>query len=86
MVIDGEINDGQISLDPACALPQGAKLKVIVLPQTEATQPKNHWEEFFAKYDEAVKDVPAEEWEKLPADGAINHDHYLYGAPKRKVD
>jgi hypothetical protein len=26
--------------------------------------------------------VPAEAWEKLPHDGAINHDHYLYGSPK----
>ncbi|MEA2989675.1 MAG: hypothetical protein QOG83_2386 [Alphaproteobacteria bacterium] len=28
--------------------------------------------------------VPAEEWEKLPTDLAANHDHYLYGAPKRE--
>jgi hypothetical protein len=26
--------------------------------------------------------VPTEEWDKLPHDGSINHDHYLYGAPK----
>jgi len=26
--------------------------------------------------------VPAQEWDRLPHDGAINHDHYLYGAPK----
>jgi len=26
--------------------------------------------------------VPTEEWEKLPHDGSINHDHYLYGSPK----
>jgi hypothetical protein len=26
--------------------------------------------------------VPPEEWDKLPHDGAINHDHYLYGTPK----
>ena len=26
--------------------------------------------------------VPAEEWDKLPHDGSINHDHYLYGSPK----
>ncbi|QYO63620.1 hypothetical protein [Leptolyngbya sp. 7M] len=26
--------------------------------------------------------IPAEEWDKLPHDGSINHDHYLYGAPK----
>lgn len=27
--------------------------------------------------------VPMEEWEKLPSDGSVNHDHYLYGAPKK---
>ena len=27
--------------------------------------------------------LPAEEWEKLPADGAEQHDHYIYGTPKR---
>ncbi|MDB9529495.1 hypothetical protein PN498_26125 [Oscillatoria sp. CS-180] len=26
--------------------------------------------------------VPQEEWDKLPHDGAVNHDHYLYGVPK----
>ena len=25
-----------------------------------------------------------EEWSKLPSDGAEEHDHYPYGAPKRK--
>jgi hypothetical protein len=29
------------------------------------------------------KDVPAIEWEKLPADLSDNLDHYLYGTPKR---
>ena len=28
--------------------------------------------------------VPPNEWSKLPSDGAEQHDHYLYGAPKRK--
>jgi hypothetical protein len=27
--------------------------------------------------------IPLEEWEKLPSDGSVNHDHYLYGSPKR---
>jgi uncharacterized protein YjlB len=26
--------------------------------------------------------VTAEEWSNSPHDGAMNHDHYLYGAPK----
>ncbi len=28
--------------------------------------------------------IPEEEWAKLPSDGSINHDHYLYGAPKKE--
>ena len=29
-----------------------------------------------------MKDVPPEEFAKLPKDGASEHDHYLYGHPK----
>jgi hypothetical protein len=32
---------------------------------------------------ENMRDVPAEEFAKLPRDGASEHDHYLYGHPKR---
>jgi hypothetical protein len=27
--------------------------------------------------------IPEEEFEKLPKDGALEHDHYIYGTPKR---
>jgi Arc/MetJ-type ribon-helix-helix transcriptional regulator len=27
--------------------------------------------------------IPDDEWDKLPVDGAEQHDHYIYGAPKR---
>jgi hypothetical protein len=30
-----------------------------------------------------MADVPPEELAKLPKDGASEHDHYLYGYPKR---
>lgn len=30
-----------------------------------------------------VKDVPDEVWEWLPTDGSEQHDHYLYGSPKK---
>jgi hypothetical protein len=33
--------------------------------------------------DEISAQVPLEEWQKLPTDGAEQHDHYLYGSPKR---
>ena len=33
---------------------------------------------------EIMSDVPPEELAKLPEDGASEHDHYIYGWPKRK--
>jgi len=32
---------------------------------------------------ERMKPVPLEVFERLPKDGASEHDHYLYGLPKR---
>lgn len=32
---------------------------------------------------EIFADITDEEWEKLPTDGAEQHDHYIYGTPKR---
>lgn len=28
--------------------------------------------------------LPADTWDSVPTDGAINLDHYLYGAPKQQ--
>ena len=33
--------------------------------------------------DRLRKSVPEEVWERLPADGAMNLKHYLYGQPKK---
>jgi hypothetical protein len=27
--------------------------------------------------------LPEQEFERLPSDGALEHDHYIYGTPKR---
>jgi division protein CdvB (Snf7/Vps24/ESCRT-III family) len=40
---------------------------------------KTIWE----KIDERVNQIPEEVLERLPVDGAKQHNHYLYGAPKR---
>jgi hypothetical protein len=39
------------------------------------------WEEIL----ELTVDVPDEEWDKLPPDLAEEHDHYIYGIPKRST-
>jgi hypothetical protein len=35
------------------------------------------------KIQEIISDVPDEVWEKIPTDGSDQHDHYIYGTPKR---
>ncbi|MFN7944605.1 MAG: hypothetical protein U0Z53_04595 [Blastocatellia bacterium] len=35
-----------------------------------------------AIFEELSSELPLEQWRELPADGAENHDHYLYGAPR----
>ena len=44
-----------------------------------ASADKPVWERIL----ERTADIPEEEWEKLPTDLAVQHDHYLYGTPKR---
>jgi Arc/MetJ-type ribon-helix-helix transcriptional regulator len=44
-----------------------------------APVPKPVWERIL----ERSAAIPDEEWDKLPTDLAEQHDHYLYGAPKR---
>jgi hypothetical protein len=34
---------------------------------------------------DSMKDVPAEIMATMPTDGASQHDHYIYGWPKREV-
>ena len=36
-----------------------------------------------AVFEDLSSEIPLEEWRELPSDGAENHDHYLYGAPKK---
>jgi Arc/MetJ-type ribon-helix-helix transcriptional regulator len=48
---------------------------------SEAATHKPIWE----VADELRKSIPQEKWDQLPVDGASQHDHYIYGTPKRPV-
>ncbi len=39
------------------------------------------WEHF----EEASREIPDEELDCLPTDGSLQHDHYIYGMPKRQT-
>ena len=36
-----------------------------------------------AIFEDLSSEILLDEWRELPSDGAENHDHYLYGAPKK---
>ena len=40
-------------------------------------------EPFWKSFLDRMEAIPDEVFERLPADGASEHDHYLYGSPKR---
>ena len=35
--------------------------------------------------DELMSDLPDEVLDRLPVDGATQHDHYIYGTPKPRL-
>ena len=54
-----------------------------LLGEAQPAQPSTAlpiWEIF----EQLSQQVPPEEWSRLPSDGAEQHDHYPYGAPKRE--
>ena len=61
-----------ITVDSAELLPEGE------IPFDEAAPPI--WEVF----EQIMREVPQEELCKLPADAAEQHDHYIYGIPRRE--
>jgi hypothetical protein len=54
-----------------------------------ACEPETEGPSVFDELDKIVeelhKDIPDEAWDTVPDDLSYNHDHYLYGAPKKKI-
>lgn len=72
MTYRGQVKEGIIVLDPPAELPEGAVVEVRA-SGSDSVQPT--WAEVFRDVIGQAKD--------LPADSSVNHDHYLYGAPKK---
>ena len=74
----------QIVVEKMQTFPIEKQQKVLEFVESieETEKPKRR--SLLDKLEAISKRVPDEVWEKLPADGAENIDHYLYGAPKKK--
>jgi plasmid stability protein len=53
------------------------------LEETASAAPGKPTRRISERIAEIMSDVPAEEFAKLPKDGARQVDHYVYGLPKR---
>jgi hypothetical protein len=70
------------------ALPDGKQQEVLALVESllhdeQLAQPEPSRRPISEIFEELSSQIPIEEWTELPVDGAEQHDHYLYGSPKR---
>jgi hypothetical protein len=70
MILEGTVRQDVIVLDSPVRLPDGTRVQVVV-PEGEG-QPTLR---SLLKYSGALPD--------LPADFALQHDHYIHGTPKK---
>jgi hypothetical protein len=73
----GHVENGAIVLDDPVALPDGAAVRIELAaesPQADEDSGPSFTERFASVIGKA---------RSLPQDAAENHDHYLYGVPKK---
>lgn len=62
------------------------KLKVLVfICDLQKAKPVGEVKPIADIFADLSAEIPLEQWQELPVDGAANHDHYLYGAPKKEI-
>lgn len=79
----------QAILEKIQALPDEKQQEVLalvdkMLKEEQEPRPPKDVRPIWEIIAELSAEVPMEEWAKLPTDGAEQHDHYLYGSPKRR--
>ena len=82
-----EIPDDEAAALQAKASAAGLTLEAWLkqLAGTEDQQPARPARHIADEILENMRDVPAEVMARMPEDGASQHDHYIYGWPKREV-
>ena len=70
------------------ALPDAKQQEVLalvdeMLREEQETRPRQTVRPVWEVIEEIGGQAPPGTWDNVPPDGSVNHDHYLYGAPKR---
>ena len=79
MVYRGRVKNGVVVLDSSSALPEGVEVRVEIVPaESEGPLLDEHGQTLGQKLMKYAGRAVG-----LPEDAAVQHDHYLYGTPKR---
>jgi predicted RNase H-like HicB family nuclease len=81
-----EISDRHIQGDSLDSVVNEIKEIIRVYLENDSQQiPKSTGESLLNLFDNITADMTPDEIDQLPKDGAEQHDHYIYGIPKRPV-
>jgi hypothetical protein len=79
MVYHGRIERGRIVLDEPLALPDGTEVELRALqPSAAKSESEGAGKTLYDRLSNVIGTA-----EGLPGDAALNHDHYLYGLPRK---
>ena len=82
MTLRGKVQGGVIVLEGGESLPEGLTVEVYAKPSTEVSPPDAATEDEGPTLSERYAAFIGKATD-LPPDASLNHDHYLYGCPKR---
>ena len=79
MTYRGHVKNGVVVLDDEVTLPEGTEVSVDPLGPAEVDEDGAETPTLYERLKPFIGKA-----EGLPPDASINHDHYLYGTPKRE--
>jgi len=62
------------------------KQRAVTPPPTGEEPPATAHKPIWEVIEEENRSIPPEVWDSLPTDLSEQHDHYIYGTPKRLVE
>lgn len=83
MAVRGTIKKGKVVLDDPTALPEGTEVEVRPVKKRKSTPKARKAKQAPRSLADRLRSVTGKAV-NLPPDASVNHDHYLYGLPKRE--
>jgi hypothetical protein len=83
-MVRGKVKNGKVVLDNPKALPEGTDVEVRAVKRPKSVRPSRPKSKARRRsLAERLANVIGKA-KGLPPDASVNHDHYLYGVPKRR--